>query len=122
MKINDQEIRLKTTLRLEDGDHKRCFGPGVAALLEEIQEQQSLRAAAANMGMAYSKAWRIIRTAEEAFGCKLLDSTTGGRHGGGAELTEAAERILTAYRACQAEVNAFAQEKFQSGFAFLQGD
>ena len=46
------------------------------------------------MGMAYSKAWRIVRSAEEALGCKLLDSTIGGRHGGGAALTEEAEALL----------------------------
>lgn len=38
--------------------------------------------------MAYSKAWRILRDCEKALGFELLDSTTGGRHGGGAVLTE----------------------------------
>ena len=78
-----RDLRLKATLRLIDEEGQRCFGPGVAALLEGVQEKKSLRAAAGSMGMAYSKAWRILRTAEEAFGCKLLDSTIGGRHGGG---------------------------------------
>ena len=57
----------------------KCFGPGMAALLSLVRERHSLRAAAAEMGMAYSKAWRIIRTAEAVFGCKLLSSTIGGR-------------------------------------------
>ena len=85
------DLRLAVTLRLLDDEGQRRFGPGVAALLEEVREKRSLRAAAASMGMAYSKAWRIVRTAEEALGYKLLNSTIGGRHGGGAALTEEAE-------------------------------
>ena len=75
------ELHLKLTLRLYSDDDQRCFGPGIATLLERVVVHRSLRAAAASMGMAYSKAWRIIRTAEGVFGCKLLLSTVGGSHG-----------------------------------------
>ena len=84
MKTN-RDLRLTVTLRLLDGEGQRRFGPGVAALLEEVREKRSLRAAAGSMGMAYSKAWRIVRAAEDALGYKLLSSTIGGRHGGGGE-------------------------------------
>ena len=47
------------------------------------------------MGMAYSKAWRILRDCEGALGFPLLDSTAGGRHGGGAVLTAEAEALLS---------------------------
>ena len=60
----------------------KCFGPGLATLLTLVRERHSLRAAAAEMGMAYSKAWRILRDCEQALGFPLLDSTTGGRNGG----------------------------------------
>ena len=53
------DLRLAVTLRLLDGEGRRRFGPGVAALLSEVREKRSLRAAAGSMGMAYSKAWRI---------------------------------------------------------------
>ena len=112
------DLRLTVTLRLLDGEGQRRFGPGVAALLEEVREKRSLRAAAGSMGMAYSKAWRIIRTAEEVFGCKMLDSTTGGRNGGGASLTPEAERLLAAYRAYQADVERCARERFEEAFGF----
>ena len=116
----DRELHLKLTIRLYTDDHRRCFGPGIATLLERVREHRSLRAAASSMEMAYSKAWRIIRTAEEVFGCKMLDSTTGGRHGGGAELTPEAERLLTAYRAYQADVERYARENFQKSFGFYR--
>ena len=81
------ELHLKVTLRIYSDDDQRCFGPGIATLLQRVREHHSLRAGAASMEMAYSKAWRIIRTAESVFGCKLLSSTIGGNHGGGAVLT-----------------------------------
>lgn len=113
------DLRLTVTLRLLDEEGQRRFGPGVAALLAEVREKRSLRAAAGAMGMAYSKAWRIVRTAEDAFGCKLLSSTIGGRHGGGAALTPEAEALLAAYQALRDEVAAFAQERFQEHFRDL---
>ena len=119
MKIRQNDLRLAVTLRLLDGEGQRRFGPGVAALLAEVREKCSLRAAAGSMGMAYSKAWRIVRSAEEALGCKLLDSTIGGRHGGGAALTAEAEALLEAYQALGEEVGAFAQERFRERFGNL---
>lgn len=113
------DLRLTVTLRLLDDEGQRRFGPGVAALLEEVREKRSLRAAAGSMGMAYSKAWRIVRDAEGAFGYKLLESTIGGRHGGGAALTEEAEALLAAYQALREEVSAYAQERFRERFRDL---
>ena len=115
----EQDLHLKLTIRLYSSDNQRCFGPGIATLLFRVQEHRSLRAAAASMDMAYSKAWRIIRTAEEIVGCKLLDSTTGGAHGGGASLTAEAQRLLTAYNAYCEEVGAFAQSRFEAQLGSL---
>ena len=42
-------------------DDTKAFGPGVATLLHHVDALHSLRAAAAAMGMAYSKAWRITK-------------------------------------------------------------
>ena len=82
-----ENLKLKLTVRLYSDDDERCFGPGIATLLHRVDEHRSLRAAAASMGMAYSKAWRIVRTAESVFGCKMLATSTGGKNGGGASLT-----------------------------------
>lgn len=111
-------MEMKLTPRFyQNGE--RVFGPGVAELLKRVQEHHSLRAAAFSMEMAYSKAWQIIRTAEDGFGCKLLISTIGGRHGGGAVLTPEGERILNAYEHFAADINAYSQERFQENFRDL---
>lgn len=114
-----KELHLKLTVRLFTDDNQRCFGPGIATLLERVREHHSLRAAAASMEMAYSKAWRIIRTAEDVFGCKLLDSTIGGQHGGGAVLTPEAERLLAAYWNYQRDVERYARDRFDGAFSFF---
>jgi len=82
---------------------EKVFGPGVAVLLETVRETHSLRSAAMRMDMAYSKAWKVIKAAEEGMGFSLLDTATGGRRGGGAALTAQAETLLTRYRAFEAE-------------------
>ena len=115
-----KELHLKLTVRLYTDDNRRCFGPGIATLLERVREHRSLRAAALSMEMAYSKAWRIIRTAEQVFGCKLLDSTIGGQHGGGAVLTPEAERLLAAYNTYTTDVKRYAQDKFEESFSFYR--
>ena len=115
-----KELHLKLTVRLFTDDQQRCFGPGIATLLERVREHRSLRSAAASMGMAYSKAWRIIRTAEGVFGCKLLDSTIGGQHGGGATLTPQADRLLAAYNDYVGDLQAYAQGRFEEAFGFYR--
>ena len=115
-----KELHWKTTVRIVDEQGERCFGPGVAALLEGVEEKRSLRAAAMAMEMAYSKAWRIIRRAEEAFGCKLLQSTTGGKNGGGAALTTEGAELIKAYRAYSAAVERCCAEEFTRHFGAFQ--
>ena len=95
----------------------KCFGPGVAQLLHAVQELHSLRAAALSMDMAYSKAWRIIKNSEKALGFSLLDSTTGGKGGGGAALTPEGARLLRAYDTFCSRLHDAADELFQEEFA-----
>ena len=93
-------MELKLTPRfLQNG--QRFFGPGVAELLERVREHRSLRAAAASMEMAYSKAWRIVNEAEGQLGCKLIERD-GAR---GSTLTPAGERAIEAYETLQADIN-----------------
>lgn len=91
----EQKLTYNLTVRLFSDE--KCFGPGVAQLLHRVQELHSLRAAAMSMNMAYSKAWTITKHAQAALGFPLLHSITGGRGGGGAELTPEGERLLEAY-------------------------
>lgn len=100
---------------------EKCFGPGLAQLLRLVEEHGSLRAAASAMGMAYSKAWSIVKRGEENFGFPFLLSTVGGRHGGGAALTEQVRDLLVTYESYQAALTAYGQMLFQKMFGgYLQ--
>ena len=94
----------------------KCFGTGIAQLLRQVEEHHSLRAAAQSMGMAYSKAWTIVRRCEEGLGFPLLHSTTGGKHGGGASLTEEARQILEAYEQYCLRLRQAADDLFEECF------
>ena len=78
----DRDLRVVLSARVFSD--QKCFGPGVSQLLKRVDELHSLRAAAMSLSMAYSKAWMVIRNAENGLGFHLLLSNTGGRNGGGA--------------------------------------
>ena len=111
------ENKFRPVLSLRIFGEEKCFGPGVAQLLRRVEEKSSLRAAAISMGMAYSKAWTVIKTAEKELGFPLLVSTTGGKNGGGASLSQQAISLLAAYEQYCNDVRAYAQREFQSRFA-----
>ena len=67
--------KVKLTLCTDE----RFFGPGVCELLEKIRETGSIQAAAARMEMSYTKAWRILKRAEEEMGVNLISRVTGGK-------------------------------------------
>ena len=109
------ELHEKVTIRLFR--EEKCFGPGMAELLERVEQHRSLRAAAISMNLAYSKAWTMIQRGERELGFPLLVTVTGGRGGGGATLTKEAARLLQTYRAYQADVEAYARSQCEARFA-----
>ena len=68
------------------------------------------------MGMAYSKAWAIIRRAERELGFPLLVTATGGKEGGGASLTDEGRAFLEQYDRFCALVNEHARVDFETAF------
>lgn len=112
----DRELRVVISSRIFTD--QKCFGPGVAQLLKKVDELHSLRAAAMSMSMAYSKAWTVVRNAENGLGFHLLTSTAGGKHGGGAELTDEARRMLRAYDDYCEKLRSYGEQLFEETFAF----
>ena len=106
----NKQLRCQVSVRIF-GEEK-CFGPGVADLLERVDRLHSLRKATIEMDMAYSKAWKIVKIAEENLGFPLLLSVTGGKGGGGAELTPDGKSFLAAYRRFEVAVRSYADVAF----------
>lgn len=103
------------SIKLKDKD-RPFFGPGPMKLLLYVQAGDSLHQAAAKMGMAYSKAWRIIAEAEKGFGVPLLTRQRGGAGGGGSALTEDAAKLLAKYGQFQKEMYRVGDQLFQDYF------
>ena len=100
---------LKPTIRLSitnpASESGSVFGRGIANLCLGVREAGSLNAAAKGMGMAYSKAWRIIKETEAALGIQLLNRD--GAHG--STLT-----LLDAYISIDAQLQKDAEKAFKT--------
>lgn len=107
---------LKPTIRLSimnpDAESGSLFGRGIANLCLGVRETGSLNAAAKGMGMAYSKAWRIIKDTEAALDLQLLNRD--GAHG--SDLTEAGNKLLDTYLAIEEKLQKEAEELFEAAF------
>ena len=107
---------LKPTIRLSimnpDAESGSLFGRGIASLCLGVPETGSLNAAAKGMGMAYSKAWRIIKDTEAALDLQLLNRD--GAHG--SDLTEAGNKLLDTYLAIEEKLQKEAEELFEAAF------
>ncbi len=112
---------LHTALSIRLFTDQKCFGPGVAQLLHRIDQHHSLRAAAKSMELAYSKAWSIMKLAENGLGFKLIISSTGGKNGGGARLTDEGRRFLEAYDDYCARLRSYGDELLAEIFSFYGG-
>lgn len=75
-------------------DNLKFFGEGPRRLLHGIEKNGSLRAAALEMNLSYSKALHMMKRAEEALGFSLTEKSIGGKGGGGSCLTKEAKVFL----------------------------
>lgn len=110
------EETLRYDLRIRFYQTERCFGPGVAELMHGVETKGSIRAACREMGMAYSKAWKIINRAEQDLGFLLIQRESGGKAGGGAVLTPAGKDFLQRYDAFVSAVRQEADRLFLDYF------
>ena len=94
----------------------KAFGDGPYELLRRVEETKSLHQAANQMGMAYSKAWRLIQTLEDRLGFALLERRVGGKSGGGSKVTPNARDLMKHYRQFQKDVKIALAKIYQKHF------
>ena len=104
---------LKIKIYLTDDAGEKYMGIGVLWLLDEIGKTGSLRKAAANLDIAYSKGYSMIRRAEDVFGIPLLVRRKGGKGREGSSLTPFAREFMELYRDFQQEVKDRADEPYE---------
>ena len=80
-----------------DGNEGTYLGYGRIILLEQIREHGSITKAAKSMEMSYRHAWELIDSMNRQSPVALIESSTGGKGGGGARLTEAGEQAISLF-------------------------
>ena len=75
------------------------LGPGRLELLEQIDADRSISAAARHLRMSYRRAWELVQSINKAAGADLVKAATGGAGGGGTSLTSLGRRTVTDFRA-----------------------
>ena len=110
VKEQEQQLPVRACVKLTLCGREKFFGPGVCELLEGIRETRSIQAAAAKMDMSYSKAWKILKRAEEEMGTALINRVSGGKNGGSSTLTEAGEKAVREFRSMEGKLSAIAEE------------
>ena len=94
-------MKAVTKLQIFDDSGEKFFGEGPCRLLRLVEQTGSLRCAAMEMGMAYSKAMKLLKQAEAALGYPLTQRCAVGNDGGGSTLTPEGQAWLQKYEACR---------------------
>ena len=102
------------SIRSDEGE--KIFGEGPYRLLLGVDRLGSLNAAAKELGMAWSKASRIMNRAEQLLGVALTQRRIGGPGGGGSALTPAARELIERYEAFRADCAAAVEASFLNRF------
>ena len=92
------------------------FGKGIVSIMMLVRQGSSLRAACAQMGLSYSKAWRLLKSAEADLGIPLLDNQKGGTKRAGSTLTPQGEELLDRYLAFEKEAREAVFAAFEKHF------
>jgi molybdate transport system regulatory protein len=87
--------------------------------LKRIEGTGSLHKAAAQMEMAYSKAWKLIQKIEQRLGFPLLVRRVGGPSGGGSQITPRAKELMLCYGRFRKEAKVAIEKIYQEQFASL---
>jgi molybdate transport system regulatory protein len=98
-------------------DHNgKAFGEGPYELLKRVEKTNSLHEAAHQMGMSYSKAWKLIQTMEKRLRFSLLDKKIGGLSGGGSQVTPKGKELMKRYEQFEKEARKAIKKAYQKHF------
>jgi molybdate transport system regulatory protein len=88
------------TLRIL-GNGSAAMGPGKAELVARIDATGSISAAARDMGMSYRRAWQLVEALNKSFREPVVVTATGGKRGGGAEVTAFGRALVAQFHAME---------------------
>ena len=111
---NAASLSIKTKVWIENDQDDLHFGKGKTEILERIEQDGSIAKAAEHMGLSYKKAWTHIKTLQKNVSDELVISQKG--RGSGTVLTPKAKELILIFRQLEAEIEAFADKRFEELF------
>jgi molybdate transport system regulatory protein len=98
--------------RIDFAGHS-SVGPGKISLLEAIRDCGSLSQGARNVGMSYRRAWLLVESLRQSFREPVTVASTGGKDGGGMQVTEFGDALIKNYRELERDFASLAKERLQ---------
>ena len=80
-----------------EGASGTFLGCGRVVLLERIAAFGSISKAAKSMDMSYRHAWELVDSINRQAGRPLIETSVGGKKGGGTKLTEAGKEAVEGF-------------------------
>lgn len=77
---------------------KNLLGNGRVELLEHIEQLGSISKASKAMSMSYKAAWDMVDAMNNLSDKPLVQKVTGGKNGGGTEVTEAGKALIKSFK------------------------
>ena len=90
-----------------DGPEGTFIGYGRVVLLERIMEHGSISKAAKSMQMAYRHAWDLVDSMNRQAKRPFVELATGGKGGGGAQVTAAGKDAIKIFWQFHKDLEAF---------------
>jgi molybdate transport system regulatory protein len=98
-----QPRKLKGKVWVEIGGQPAMTDSG-ADLIEQISICGSLSEAARRLHYSYRRAWMLLDAMNRRWPSPLVTTATGGKRGGGAQITALGEQVLNSYRDLQLQL------------------
>ncbi len=108
---------LKLKIYFTDEEGEKFMGAGVFWLLQGIRRHGSIRKAAEEMRLSYTKAHTMMKKLEDALGAPVLERRRGGDSRDGALLTDYGDAFTDAYGRFQDRLKKDGEAQFE---AFLR--
>ncbi len=119
---NHELNRWRPVTRLQIAKEAVFLGPGVRQLLQLIGNTDSVQLACRQMGVSYSKAWKMLNTLEEQLGYEVVIRRQGGRYGGETSLSVRGRQLLDWFISLEKECDSAVKEIFSRNLLKLMED
>lgn len=98
--------KLKGSIWIE-GKKGTFIGMGRVMLLERIKQHGSITLAARSMKMSYRHAWELVDAMNRESKVPLVETSAGGKGGGGTKVTTEGEKVIRVFRNLQNKFDSF---------------